>query len=149
MKLPDDGRRGEGLTAGSRAARRVPGAEVAMGGEVRLSPGGAVELINISQGGALVETSARLVVGAVVTLSVGGPRPQRLRGRIVRSQVCAIHRDSTMSYQLGIAFEDQAQVDAVPDDKVDREAVATAATQETSWPADVKEQEATSPINEW
>jgi len=108
----DDSGGGGSAGAGDRGLRRTPGSEILDDGDVRLSPGGAVELINISETGALVESSHRAAVGAAVTLCIGGASPQRVPARIVRSQVCAIHRDSSMSYQLGLAFNEPIRVAA-------------------------------------
>ena len=79
--------------------------------EVKLSPGGPAELINLSATGALVETTARLAVGASTSVCIGGARPQRLAGRVARCQVCGIHRNNTMTYQLAIEFEASTQVE--------------------------------------
>ena len=95
-----------------QAAKRVAGADIATGAEVKLIPGGAAELIDLSGTGALVETPMKLATGVPVTLSISGPNPQRLAGRTVRCQVCAIHRDSTMTYQIAIAFDQPAPIDA-------------------------------------
>jgi hypothetical protein len=125
-----DARRGvdPARPAGRDTARRVAGSEITTGGEVKLQPGGVVDLVNLSETGALVETRNRLAVGATVTLLIGGARPQRLAGRIVRCQVCAIHRDSTMSYQLGIAFNQAAQLEVAADAAAGVEAGAPAAS---------------------
>lgn len=85
-------------------ARRVPGHQVAGGTTVKLSPGGVAELLNVSATGALVESRNRLAAGTKVVLAIGGDQPQRLEGEVLRSTVAAIHRDSTMTYQLAIAF---------------------------------------------
>src|SRR5712692_3149221 len=92
----------QSAAAGNERGPRVAGSEVATEAEVRLSPGGIADLINLSETGALVEARSRLAVDAKVTLAIGGASPQRLLGRVVRCQVCAIHRDNTMSYQIGI-----------------------------------------------
>lgn len=97
-------------------ARRVRGDQVASGQMVRLSPGGDVELLNVSETGALVETRHRLATGTSVVMSIGGDPPQRLPGEVVRSTVTAIHRDSTMTYQLGIAFRPGTKFEGVPEE---------------------------------
>ena len=89
----------------TQVAKRVAGSEIAAGSEVKLIPGGVAELIDLSGSGALVETSIKLASGVPVTLCIGGVSPQRLPGRTVRCQVCAIHRDSTMTYQIAITFD--------------------------------------------
>jgi hypothetical protein len=79
--------------------------EISLNEEVMLAPGGPAELLNLSETAALVETSARLSVDAEVAVCIGGPRPRRLPGRVVRSQVCGIRRDNSMSYEVAISFE--------------------------------------------
>ena len=91
----------------------MAGSEIAAGSEVKLIPGGVAELIDLSDTGALVETPMKLASGVPVTLCIGGANPQRLPGRTVRCQVCAIHRDSTMTYQIAIAFDQPAAIDAL------------------------------------
>lgn len=105
-------------------APRVTGSAVADGAEVKLSPGGVVNLINISETGALVETSARYGIGASVAVCIGGSRPQRLPGRVVRCHVCGIHRDSTMSYQIGIDFDAPVRADVSAGGSSEREGAA-------------------------
>jgi hypothetical protein len=96
-----------------RVSPRVPGSEIVDGGDVRLVPGGPVELVNMSETGALVESRHRAPVGAVVTLCIGSEKRRRLPGRIARSQVCAIAGDSTMRYQLGLAFDEPTYVEII------------------------------------
>jgi hypothetical protein len=79
--------------------------------DVKLSPGGPAELISLSATGALVETTTRLVVGATTSVCIGGARPQKLPGRVTRCQVCGIHRNNTMTYQLAIEFQPSTEVD--------------------------------------
>ena len=99
----------------TQVAKRVAGSDIAAGSEVKLIPGGAAELIDLSGTGALVETPTKLASGVPVTLCIGGQSPQRLPGRTVRCQVCAIHRDSTMTYQIAITFDQPAKVEALVD----------------------------------
>ncbi len=126
-------------------ARRVPGQQVASSQTVRLTPGGEVELLNISATGALVETRHRLATGTSLVMSIGGDRPQRLPGEVVRSTVTAIHRDSTMTYQLGIAFRADTKFEGVPEEPDPAVAAAAAA------PADVPTEPAdgVALVNEW
>lgn len=100
---------------------RVAGTDLPTGGDVKLVPGGPCDLINVSESGALVEGKTKLHVGAIVKLHLGGDHPRQVTGRVVRCQVSAIHRDSSMSYQVGIAFEDAA---AIGDVVVERAAPA-------------------------
>lgn len=128
-----------------QVAKRVAGSEIAAGSEVKLIPGGAAELIDLSDTGALVETPMKLASGVPVTLCIGGANSQRLPGRTVRCQVCAIHRDSTMTYQIAISFDQPAAIGtllAAPAVSVPVEAVRPEA------PA-AGTAEAPEPVNEW
>jgi hypothetical protein len=128
-------------------ARRVAGDDVEIGSEVKLSPGGPCELINVSETGALVETRARVTTGTAVALCIGGPKPQRIQSRVVRSQVCAIHRDSTMTYQIGLTFDEAVRIEGLPPDIPVVASAPTAAA-----PPVVAEAVATAPpalVNEW
>jgi hypothetical protein len=97
---------------GARTARRLAANEVAMSSKAKLSPGGDVEVINISASGALVEGKNRFAVGTAVGLLTEGSNRPRVMGRITRCQVSTVHRDGTMTYQLGIAFDESAEVEA-------------------------------------
>jgi hypothetical protein len=130
-------------TPGSEA-RRVQATELGAGSTARLSPGGTVELLNVSATGALVETRHRLATGTNVVMSIDGDRPQRLSGSIVRSTVTAIHRDSTMTYQLAIAFTADSKFEGIPQEPdpepvVDASIAAAAPRVETAPPALVNE----------
>jgi hypothetical protein len=110
-------------------SRRMRGNQVAIGGTVKLTPGGVAELLNVSATGALVESRHRLATGTTVMMSIDGERPQRLHGSVVRSTVTAIHRDSSMTYQLGIAFNPGTTLDGVVEeqDPVSAEAASPSA----------------------
>lgn len=126
-------------------SRRVPGAQMGIGGTVRLSPGGVVDLLNVSATGALVESRQRLATGTSVIVSIDGDRPQRLPGSIVRSTVTAIHRDNSMTYQLGIAFNPGSTLEGVSEEPDPAPAVAAAP------PADASSASAVvvALVNEW
>lgn len=100
-----------GAASGMTAAQAARAAAGMAGVEVKLSPGGAAELIKLAEMDALVQTSSRFSIGASVALCIGGPSPRRLSGRVIRCQVCGIHRDNTMVYQIGIGFDAPASVD--------------------------------------
>ena len=99
----------------SSETKRVPGTVIA-GGTIRMIPGGQGQLLNVSATGALVEAKQRLATGTSVVMSIEGDRPQRLQGSVVRSTVTAIHRDSTMTYQLAIAFSPDTKIDGLPEE---------------------------------
>jgi len=98
--------------ARDKRSARIPASEVDGGDDVKLVPGGTVDLINLSDSGALVEGKTRCVVGTMVAVCIGGKNPRRLQARVVRCNVSAIHRDSSMSYQLALTFDDGAASDA-------------------------------------
>ena len=51
--------------------------------------------------------------GAKVLITLTGKEPKRLTGRVVRCQVCAIHRDGTMTYQTALALDQPAGLDNI------------------------------------
>ena len=106
--------------------RRVPGNQAITGGTIRMTPGGQAQLLNVSATGALVEAKQRLATGTSVVMSIDGDRPQRLQGSVVRSTVTAIHRDSTMTYQLAIAFSPDTKFDGLPEEQPEPEAPSPA-----------------------
>ena len=87
--------------------------EAGLNREVKLSPGGAAELLNVSESGLLVEGKTRLSTGSKVLITLTGREPKRLTGRVVRCQVCAIHRDGTMTYQTALALDQPAGLENV------------------------------------
>jgi PilZ domain len=91
-----------------RRAPRLDAGEAGLNKEVKLSPGGVAELLNVSESGLLVESKQRLSTGAKVLITLTGREPKRLTGRVVRCQVCAIHRDGTMTYQTALALDQPA-----------------------------------------
>jgi hypothetical protein len=129
----------EATAEGSRAPR-LEAAEAGLNREVKLSPGGAAELLNVSETGLLVEGKTRLSTGSKVLVTLTGREQKRLTGRVVRCQVCAIHRDGTMTYQTALALDQPAGLEnivgengaaaaaAAPAASVEPEPVAIAAT---------------------
>lgn len=73
---------------------------------MRLSPGEAVRLVNISASGVLVEGKTRFVPGTRVTVHFEGTiTPNQIKARVVRCQVSAIGGGGALQYQSAIAFE--------------------------------------------
>ena len=73
----------------------------------RLRPGRPAQIIDVSPGGALVETDWRLLPGTRVELQVGDPVTlHRVKGRIVRCHVALLDRER-VRYRGGLAFEEQ------------------------------------------
>ena len=100
-------------TADGHRAPRLEASEAGLNREVKLSPGGAAELLNVSETGLLVEGKTRLSTGAKVLITLNGREPKRLTGRVVRCQVCAIHRDGTMTYQTALALDQPAGLENI------------------------------------
>ena len=115
-------------TAEGRRAPRVDATEAGFNKEVKLSPGGAAELLNVSESGLLVESKTRLSTGAKVLITLTGREPKRLAGRVVRCQVCAIHRDGTMTYQTALALDQPAGLEPMAVDSRPAAAAAPEAT---------------------
>lgn len=84
---------------------RFPATAVPTIKALRLSPGDAVELVNISRSGVLVEGKTRFVPGTRVTVHIEGAfKPSQIKGRIVRCQVSSIS-GGALRYHSGIQFE--------------------------------------------
>jgi hypothetical protein len=78
---------------------------------VRLSPGDAVDLVNISRSGMLVEGRTRFVPGTFVsTFFDGGFKPAQAKGKVVRCQVSSIV-GGALQYQSAIQFHSLLDVD--------------------------------------
>jgi hypothetical protein len=73
----------------------------------RLRPGRTAQIIDVSPGGALVETDWRLLPGTRVELQLGDPVTlHRVKGRIVRCHVALLDRER-VRYRGALAFEEQ------------------------------------------
>jgi hypothetical protein len=73
----------------------------------RLRPGRTAQIIDVSPGGALIETDWRLLPGTRVELQLGDPVTlHRVKGRIVRCHVALLDRER-VRYRGGLAFEEQ------------------------------------------
>lgn len=71
----------------------------------RLRPGHWAAIVNVSDGGALVETARGLRPGTTVDLQFGTPERQTfVRGRVLRCAVTEL-RSSSILYHAAIAFE--------------------------------------------
>lgn len=120
---------------------RFPAAAVPSIKSVRLSPGEAVQLVNISRTGVLVEGRTRFVPGTRVTVIFdGGFTPAQVKGRIVRCQVSSIH-DGSLRYQSGIQFDKKLEAhpgdlkEALPDGVSGAPPAAAAAPEAAAAPA--------------
>ena len=67
----------------------------------------AAQLVNMSPTGLLAESTARLHVGAAVTVAFEGEfDPSTATGRVARCEVAAMGRDGVLHYHLGIEFDE-------------------------------------------
>ena len=72
---------------------------------IRLSPGDAGQIVNISASGLLMESHTRYAPGGRVTVHFEGPIAiKQIKGRIVRCQVSAIGEKGALHYQTAVAF---------------------------------------------
>ena len=93
------------LTSDRRAARRRRRVEEHGIVRARVRPGHEVVMIDVSAGGALVETSHRLLPGTNVELHVQTERrTASIRGRVVRCAVARVH-PASIFYRGAIAFD--------------------------------------------
>jgi hypothetical protein len=94
-----------------RVDPRYPAAAVPAITGMRLSPGEAVTLVNMSASGVLVEGKTRFVPGTRVTVHFEGTiKPNQIKARVVRCQVSAIGGGGSLQYQSAIAFEGRMDV---------------------------------------
>ena len=71
----------------------------------RLRPGRTARVVDLSAGGALIETDWRLLPGARVELQLGDPSPLfTVRGRILRCHVTLLDR-ARIRYRGALAFD--------------------------------------------
>jgi PilZ domain len=125
-------------TAGStRLHPRYPADSVSGITGVRLSPGDAVTLVNISASGILVEGKTRFVPGTRLNVIFEGPgAPGAVKGRVVRCQVSAIGGGGSLQYQSAITFETNIElpIDEVAKGAATAEPAPGAASKQTSTP---------------
>ena len=94
-----------------RVDPRYPAAAVPAITAMRLSPGEAVALVNISSSGVLVEGKTRFVPGTRVTVHFEGTiKPNQIKARVIRCQVSAIGSGGSLQYQSAIAFEGRMDI---------------------------------------
>jgi len=71
----------------------------------RVRPGHVATIVDVSAGGALVETEHRLLPGSNVEIQLEGEsRSAKLRGRVIRCAVVRV-RPEAISYRGAIAFD--------------------------------------------
>jgi len=73
--------------------------------KARMRPGREVAVIDVSAGGALIETEQRLLPGTAIDLHLTTPeRNVAMRGRVLRCTVARL-RSSSVSYRGAIGFD--------------------------------------------
>src|SRR5262245_54073033 len=106
-----DVKAGSATAESTRLDPRYPAATVPGITGMRLSPGDAVSLVNISASGVLIEGKTRFVPWTRLTVIFEGPRaPDSVKGRVVRCQVSSIGGRGSLHYQSAIAFETRIEV---------------------------------------
>jgi hypothetical protein len=109
------------VTRDRRAAARVSGLLIPGMNRARLRPGLTAHIVDLSSGGALIETDWRLLPGARVELQFGeSPASVRAAGRILRSHVALLGHER-IRYRGAVAFEDKLPFgeDTTPSKMVD------------------------------
>ncbi len=95
-----------GRDADRRHAPRVHDLQGHCVADARIWPGRDVVVVNLSEGGALVEGDARLVPGMSVDLQLTTTGGRLLvRGRVVRCYVSSLGRQGRVRYRGAVAFE--------------------------------------------
>ncbi len=98
-----------------RHAARLTAADGTAVPPVRIRPGHAASIIDISAGGALVESERGLSPGTHIELQMDiGARRWSVRGRVLRCAVAQVHA-AGVRYRSAIAFEQQVPWPARPD----------------------------------
>jgi hypothetical protein len=89
-----------------RAHHRAPRRECRRLTVARLRPGRDVDVVNLSSGGALVETGYQLLpgTGVVLSLAVDGARCS-VHGRVLRCHVFALHPERGVFYRAAVGFD--------------------------------------------
>ena len=108
-KAEGSGQRAEaaGETPERRAWARVSTLDHLAMANGRLRPGRTARIIDVSPGGALIETDWRLLPGTKVELQLGDPvTVHRVKGRILRCHVTMVDRER-MRYRGALVFEQQ------------------------------------------
>ena len=97
-----------------RASPRVLGLAMAGMERARLRPGRTAHIVDLSAGGALIETDWRLLPGMRVEMQVGEPIPLfRVAGRILRCHVALLDR-GRIRYRGALVFEEQVPFGEAP-----------------------------------
>lgn len=88
-----------------RAFARIPARTMDGMEQARLRPGRSAHVVDLSSGGALIETDWRLLPGARVEMQIGEPAAQlQVTGRILRCHVARLARER-VTYRGALKFE--------------------------------------------
>ena len=91
-----------------RRTARVQAHETSLSAKARLRHGQEVEVINVSHGGALVESTNAMRPGARTELLFLGPTPRHVQGRVARCRISAL---APLRFEGAIAFDERVQWD--------------------------------------
>jgi hypothetical protein len=127
-KHPARGQDAKEIVENMRSAPRLPPSAISKLKSIRLVAGPEVTLINISRGGALIETDALLVPHSAIAIRlVTADAVFLLRGRVLRSRAASF-QGSALIYQSALAFDeelpfldgaqDQPQADTAPEEAI-------------------------------
>ncbi len=89
-----------------RASPRRSSKELPWLGPVDMQPGHDVSLVNVSDGGALVEAGSRLAPGTSVLLQFIGQEGTRVRGQVLRCAVFTLADGRSVTYRGAVKFSE-------------------------------------------
>ncbi len=93
-----------------RTSPRIPAHTLAGMERARLRPGRSAYVVDLSSGGALIQTDWRLLPGVRVEMQIGEPVALlRVTGRILRCHVALLARER-ITYRGALKFEHQVFV---------------------------------------
>jgi hypothetical protein len=97
-----------------RASARVPAPTLAGMERARLRPGRTAHVVDLSAGGALLETDWRILPGMRVEMQLGEPAPLfRVAGRVLRCHVTLVDRER-IRYRCALMFEEHLPFGELP-----------------------------------
>ena len=100
--------------ADRRRHSRIVGPDDAQG-SLRLRGGETLKLLNMSAGGALVESTRRLLPGHRYALQwTSGETVQAVRGEVTRARVGRLHGDSGLAYEVALLFDERVRPGSFP-----------------------------------
>jgi hypothetical protein len=89
-----------------RSSVRMPVRDLPWLGDVKMEPGHAAELVDVSDGGALVEAGSRLAPGTNVLLHFLGSDGQRVAGQVLRCAVYSFDDRQAVRYRGAVKFSE-------------------------------------------